>query len=371
VNKLGWLGVVLLLGLPLTPAAATGWRKEPTQDLRIVNRRLSGKVIDYTANHGQDNRIFSKALYQRRDLYVYLPPAYDPNQTYPLMIWLHGFEQDEQSFLKQVVKYIDRAIRAGQLPPMIVAAPDGSIEGEPFLGHAGSFFINSQAGDFGDYLMQDVWDFLCQHYSIRSEREAHVLAGVSMGGYAAYYHGLVHRQCIGVSIGIFPPLNLRWMDCKGNYRANFNPKCWGWRTELDCKCEVIARFALGLVKVRVSQLIDPLFGFSPDTIHQISLHNPIELIDRTHLAPGELEMYVGYAGKDQFNIDAQVESFLYLCKHRGLEVGVGYQPNGHHGYLTAVKLYPGIIDWLAPRLAPFAPEKLTDCPPPEEPCDDD
>jgi hypothetical protein len=36
-------------------------------------------------------------------------------------------------------------------------------------------------------------------------------------------------------------------------------------------------------------------------------------------------------------------------------VGVGYVPNGKHNRPTAEKLLPGIIDWLASRLAPFAP----------------
>jgi len=39
------------------------------------------------------------------------------------MIYLHGFSQDEQSFL-DLVPLIDKAIVRGQLPPMIVAAPD-------------------------------------------------------------------------------------------------------------------------------------------------------------------------------------------------------------------------------------------------------
>ena len=48
-----------------------------------VNRQLHGRVLDYTANHGQDRRIYSPALCQKRDLYVYLPPCYDPCKQYP------------------------------------------------------------------------------------------------------------------------------------------------------------------------------------------------------------------------------------------------------------------------------------------------
>src|SRR5207247_539560 len=74
---------------------------------------------------------------------------------------------------------------------------------------------------------------------------------------------------------------------------------------------------------------------------------------RTGLHDGDLEMYVAYGGHDEFNIDAQVESFLYLAKCRGITVGVGYDPHGHHDYATARRLIPGIIEWLGPRLAPY------------------
>ncbi|MGH6680508.1 MAG: hypothetical protein ACREDL_16615, partial [Bradyrhizobium sp.] len=86
------------------------------------------------------------------------------------------------------------------------------------------------------------------------------------------------------------------------------------------------------------------------------------MLDLYDVPPGLLEMYVAYGGKDQFNIDAQVESFLFVAHRRGLEVGVGYEPNGKHNQRTSEKLLPGIIAWLAARLAPFAPDAATTAP---------
>ena len=65
-------------------------------------------------------------------------------------------------------------------------------------------------------------------------------------------------------------------------------------------------------------------------------------------------MYIAYGGRDQFNITAQVDSFLYRAKQRGLTVGVGYDPQGKHDLATAMKLLPGVWEWLGPRLAPYA-----------------
>ena len=73
------------------------------------------------------------------------------------------------------------------------------------------------------------------------------------------------------------------------------------------------------------------------------------------MKPGELEMCVAYGGKDQFNIDAQVESFLYVARERGLDVDVCHDPKGKHDFPTAERLFPCVLKWLAPRLEPYAP----------------
>jgi S-formylglutathione hydrolase FrmB len=343
---------VALAALPLSFASAIGWRKD-SGEINQLNRHLTGKVLDYTANHGRDNRIFSRSMWERRDLYVYLPPNFNAARRYPLIIFLHGFAADEQSFLK-VVPVVDAAICKGTFPPVIIAAPDGSVHGEPSLHEPATFFVNSAAGDFENWVLTDVWDFMTSNFPIRPEREAHVLAGVSMGGGAAFDLGMRNRDCIGVVAGIFPPLNLRWLDCDGDYMGKFDPHRWAWRDQITRPHEPIAVFAAGAIKIRLSHLLGATFGTGDDALVEVAQHNPIELIDRTHLRNGELEMFVAYAGKDEFNIDAQVESFLYLAKHRGLGVYVVYDPLGHHDAITGQKLLPPLLNWLAPRLAPYS-----------------
>jgi S-formylglutathione hydrolase FrmB len=354
VNRNAPLGALLAWVVFLSPASASwhAWFQRGTLDK--VNAQLQGQVIDYTNNHGTDRRIWSSALHQRRDLYVYLPPGFDPCQRYPALLWLHGFSQDELSFLQYVVKPLDQAIASGKIPPVIIAAPDGSLRGRPQLINGGSFFVNSKAGNYEDFLIQDVWHFLVTNYPIRPEREAHVLAGISMGGGAAYNLGIKYRDCFGVVLGVFPPVNNRWIDCHGKYMANFDPCCWGWREKTGLGCEVVGRF-YGVFMVHLGQVIGPLYGLGPKAIEALSRENPIEMIDSYHLHEGELAMYIGYGGQDQFNIDAQVESFLHRARERGLSVRVGYEPEGKHDAATAMKLFPDILDWLGPLLAPYCP----------------
>lgn len=345
-------GALLLAALHTLPATAgpLGFHDE----LKRVNGRIAGHVVDYTHNHGKDCRIWSEALCQRRDLYVYVPPGFDPKLAYPFVLWLHGFAQDEQAFLTQVVEHIDRQIVCGKLPPLIVAAPDGSLDGHPCLMPTGSFFINSRAGRYEDYLMRDVWDFVHSHYPLRPEREAHVLAGVSMGGFGAYNLAIKHRDRFKSVVGVMPPLNMRWVDCHGRYMGNFDPCCWGWRTNADRNHEIVGRF-YGIVLIRMKQVIGPLFGRGPKDINFLIRENPAEMITHYDVRDGELAMYVAYGGRDEFNVDAQVESFLALARQRGLTVSVGYEPEGRHDLATALCLFPGVVKWLSEQLDGYGP----------------
>src|SRR6516225_4635615 len=95
-------------------------------NLEHLNHKLRGRVVDHTQNHGSDRRIWSPILGRPRDLYVYLPPGYDPSVAYPLILFLHGAVVDEHYFLGPFdLKAFDSMMSVGKVPPAIIAAPDG------------------------------------------------------------------------------------------------------------------------------------------------------------------------------------------------------------------------------------------------------
>lgn len=321
----------------------------PSQ-LDKVNRSLRGHVLDFTKNHGKDRRIWSAALCEKRDLYVYLPPCYDPAKQYPFAMFLHGAGLDEHLFLK-LVQDFDCAIVDGRIPPFIVAAPDGSLNGHPSLYHIATFFANSDAGRFEDYLMEDVWNFMLKNFPIRPEREAHAMIGASMGGAAAFNCAIKHKDKVKVAMGFMPALNLRWVDCFQRYDGPFDPNCWGWR-EKARPLEIIGR-PKGILKIRFHNLFGPLVGHGPDAMAKLSQFNPIEVLDQYNVKNGELDFYIAYGGKDEFNIMAQVESFLYRAKERGIEIGVDYDPNGRHDEKSARRMFPASLRWVAPLVEKY------------------
>ncbi|MCZ2342859.1 MAG: hypothetical protein LC104_13880 [Bacteroidales bacterium] len=350
-----WVGVLLGVFCIALPAPAfvnvirIGHRHEVTR----LNRKLAGRVLDFTRNHGCDRRIWSSALCEKRDAYVYLPPGYDQTTPFPMMIWLHGIGQDEKNFLYLVEK-IDAAIRGGCFPPMVIVAPDGSIDGQPCLWNSGSFFVNSKAGRFGDWVTEDVYPFLLQSFCIRPEREAHVIAGGSMGGSGAYVIGFQHREKFGQIVGVMPGLNARYLDCRGRYRANYDPHCVSWRTEFSGR-RVLGRFK-GVFPVRERWLIRPLFDRGEDPFPFIMAHNPIEMLDSHGIRPGEFGLFVGYGTKDELNLDAQAEQFADACRERGIAITLAVVPGGRHSTdSTGIPLLPSIGRWLTQQLQPYEP----------------
>jgi len=318
-----------------------------------LNAKLNGCVLDYTRNHFRDRRIWSESLQSHRDLYVYLPPGYDPDQKYPLMIWLHGFIQDEKDFL-DIIPAFDRAIACGQLPPMVIAAPDGSITGRPSFIHAGSFYINSRAGCFENYIIRDVYPFLLNNFSIRPEPEAHVLGGASMGGFGAYNLAIKYRKEFRVVIGIMPPLNWRYHDCNDRYVGDFDPACFDYADRYRPHATIACFF--NVVHIQQKHLIEPLFGRNrQEVVKAISRENPIEMLETYDVKPGDLAMFIGSAGKDEFNLDAQIDSFMYVARQRGIEATVVLEPDGRHNSTTGLKMLPEYCKWITPLLKPYAP----------------
>jgi hypothetical protein len=346
-RRFAWaLGLLLTLNIGLAPA--TGLRPCTWMTIHYLSKNLHGQVLDFTHNHWGDHRIWSEALCEKRDLYVYLPPCYDPSKQYPAMIYMHGIAQDEVGFLR-LVEMIDHAIVCGKLPPLIIAAPDGSIKGRPSLGSVGSFWINSKAGCFENFVVQDVWGFVTKNFSVRPEPECHILVGASMGGFGAFNLGIKYRCHFKTVAGIFPALHLRYLDCHGRYFADYNPCCLGLRERL-APLKPVGRF-YGVINIPECMLSSPLYGHcNKDTINQIARENPYEMIDAYDLKPGELAMFAGYGKHDEFNLDAQIEAFVDKARGKGLEITCVCDPNGRHDTATGVRLFPAFCEWLTSRM---------------------
>lgn len=317
-----------------------------------LNRKLCGRVVDYTQNHGADRRIFSPILCRPRDLYVYLPPGYDPSVSYPLIVFLHGASVDEHDFLDPGdLKQIDCAMARGEMPAAIIAAPDGTYGGRNWVNSTHSFWVNGSGGRFEDHLIAEVVPFLIQRYSIRPEREAHGLLGVSAGGFGAMAIALKHRDTFGAIATLAGPLNMRYHNDRNRYADDFDPASFQMRTEYEPNL-VVARFYFGLLRRRIRKYLGPIYGEDPGLIDRVTRDNPADLLESTDLRPGELEIYVNYPALDNYNFDAQAESFAWLAARRGVVVDLVAVPGARHNLRYIEDAEPDAYHWLGCHLLP-------------------
>ncbi|MGL4420710.1 MAG: alpha/beta hydrolase-fold protein, partial [Gemmataceae bacterium] len=204
------------------------------------------------------------------------------------------------------------------------------------------------------FVIHEIWPFLIQNFSVRPEREAHILAGGSMGGYAAYHLAFKHRHTFGVIVGIMPPLDIRYVDCHDNYMGPYDPHCSSYRETMRPN-RIIGRFYSILV-VREKKLTDHTVGKrNPEGMQFYSRENPVEMLDALGIQPHEFAMYLGIAGKDEFNLDAQAEHFLDVAHRRGICVDVVRMPNDKHNISAGMKFIPTALNFLQRHVQPYAP----------------
>ncbi len=133
---------------------------------------------------------------------VYLPDNYNPNNTYPLVIYLHGSASDETNIIG--FKYL---------------IPEGFIGLAPYArGPSNCYSWDNAQADISEAI-----DAVIENYSI--DEDSILLTGFSMGGYGVYrsYYETPDRfKALAVFSG-HPNLANQWSDDKDVY-PNFTQK---------------------------------------------------------------------------------------------------------------------------------------------------
>ena len=350
----GWLAPIAstLILLAIEPGAARG-QVYNFVNLDYVNHRLDGHVDDYSHNHGEDRRLFSEVLGQSRDLYVYTPPGFDRRRQYPVILFLHMGYVDEHVFLGSTGLFeLDRKIRRGEYPPVVVACPDGMYGGENRTDSAHSLFVNGRGGRFEDHLVLEVLPFLIDRYAVNPDRRAHGILGLSAGGFGGLSLAMRRPDLIGAVATLASPVNIRYSDVRPKGpRENFSPYTYRWKERYDPE-EVYGVFYFGLRKSRAKKYIDPVFGSGPDVNDRLKALNPADLLFNGTLRPGDLAIYCHFAGRDNWNFDAHALSFAWLASSRGIAVELASIPLATHSIHYFRSAQGDALDFLSRHLLP-------------------
>ena len=149
---------------------------------------------------------FSNTTGANRKCFVYTPPNYSPDETYPVMYLLHGIGGTHTEWLGgNPNEVISNLITSGEARPMIAVIPNvramkndslpENIFGEESI-KAFDNFIND--------LRDDLMPFIKKNYKVSEKRSDTAVAGLSMGGRESLYIGL-SMPGIFKYIGAFSP----------------------------------------------------------------------------------------------------------------------------------------------------------------------
>ncbi len=286
------------LALMAATAAAVAWqglaaavRQTPSapQSAAQTNTPAGAGRIEYT-------EFPSASLGRSVRCAISLPAAYEqkPKERYPLVVFLHGLNNDERDWEKEGLEAKLAALRAsGKVGDFIVAMPYG----------ANSFYINGKDGTrYEDAIVKDFLPFVESKYRTLATPRHRLIEGLSMGGYGALLIAFKHPEMFaGVaahSAALFnelPQPPAAPTDRYGNYRY---------------------------------QLATKLFGAPPDADY-FQANNPLNLAKLNAAKLKSLKIYFDVGEQDRYGFDAGNRELDALLTAAGVKHEYHLAPGGH------------------------------------------
>jgi S-formylglutathione hydrolase FrmB len=129
---------------------------------------------------------------------LYLPPGYDADTAirYPVLYWLHGMNQSESTD-QYPIKYLDDAIKAKTIKPMIVVYASGGQR----TYYTDNLSIHCMPETSIIEELIPLIDATCRTNALRNQR---AIAGMSMGGFGALKFAFKHPELFS-SVTAFAP----------------------------------------------------------------------------------------------------------------------------------------------------------------------
>lgn len=178
------------------------------------NRTLAWVTDEVKAPRVTFRTFDSRAAGGKVSYHVYTPAAYDqPGTRWPVLYWLHGTDGGIAG-IRPMAKLFDDAIRAGQIPPMLVVFVNGLPR---------RLWADSKDGSapVETVFVTELIPEVDRSFRTVAAREGRVLEGFSMGGYGAARLGFKYPDLFaGISILAGGPFDL---ELRGP-RARQNPR---------------------------------------------------------------------------------------------------------------------------------------------------
>ena len=172
---------LLLIQFATHPASGSAWQSKGV----AASTKADGGRVECGA-------MPSKLLGRSVRFCAVLPPSYDSHteRRFPVLYWLHGLGQDEQSFVGAGGLALLEELRGKKLiGEFVLITPDA--------GH--TFYLNSRDGEtrYEDFFIREFVPAMEHRFRIEAGRAARGISGVSMGGFGALHFGIKYPELFG------------------------------------------------------------------------------------------------------------------------------------------------------------------------------
>lgn len=185
---------------------------------KIVSKRYTSLREGATAATVQSIQYPSEVVGENREAYVVLPPNYDPEQTYPVLYMIHGYNCTRDQWKSMsLANIIGNMVYDKEVKPFIAVLPSvvpkgGLVDNNGFTEEKTQAFVT-----FVEEFKKDLEPYMEANYPISKKREDRGICGLSMGGMEALRIGFGmkdHFDYIG-SFSAAPGLETELLTTEG------------------------------------------------------------------------------------------------------------------------------------------------------------
>jgi len=233
---------------------------------------------------------------------VLLPPSYGtvdakhPAQHYPILYFLHGLGDNEQTLFKTGgLTVIDDFREQHTLGDFLIVTPEAKA----------SFYVNSADGKvrYSDFFLQEFIPHIESKYRVRRERRARAITGISMGGYGALQFAFAHPE-------LFSAVSAE--------SAALMP---------ESPQELNAALRSG---TPLAKLLGPVFG-NPVNVAHWNQNDPILLAKKNRTDIQRLAIYFNCGDQDEYKFEIGAEKLHQQLQAEGLRHEF-HLYHGNHGF---------------------------------------
>lgn len=285
MNRLIRVFVTLCLGLLISPLTYAQGRAECS----VIKSEILARPVRYCA---------------------YLPASFDKDNTrhYPVLYYLHGLGDNEQSLLNSGGWDLISELRSqGKIGEFVVLAPGA--------GH--TFYINSEDGKvrYEDFFIKEFMPQMEKKYRAESTRATRGITGVSMGGYGALRLAFKYPEDFAVVSGQMPALIT---DLPSNLSSEAPGSSGG--------------------------LLGDVFG-SPFNRAYFTRNNVFYFARNDSAASlKRMKIYFNVGNNDDYGFEQGAEQLDQILKSRGIQHEFHIYP-GRHDAQFAIRYFPEVIEF--------------------------